>query len=226
MMLIATTVAIALVASTAFAAGATAPAATDTIPPMIVTVTAAADLSPALLKALLAETDAIWRPNGITLLWQAAARIVGPADQRETGPFVPSSLHVVIGDNRGSGTSSRVPLGWIVFDDVTVPEQEIYLSYANARQMMEQARGVVGLIDQMPTIQRETLLARAMGRALAHELGHYLLASKAHTERGLMKATMSAAELFMPGSRAFRLEAAQRRTVAARLRGEPLVASR
>ena len=139
---------------------------------------------------------------------------------------MPNSLHVVIGENRGVGTSGRVPLGWIVFDDVTVPEQEIYLSYANARQMMEEARGVVGIIDQMPIMQRETLLARAMGRALAHELGHYLLASKVHTERGLMKATMTAAELFMPDSGAFRLEPAQRRSVAARLRGEPLVASR
>jgi hypothetical protein len=225
-MLIATTVAIALVASTAFAAGATAPASTDTIPPMIVTVTTAADLSPSLVKALLAEADAIWRPSGITLLWQAAARIATPAEQRELGPFVPNSLHVVIGENRGSGKNGRVPLGWIVFDDVTVPEQEIYVSYANARQMMEEARSVVGIIDQMPIVQRETLLARAMGRALAHELGHYLLASKVHTERGLMKATMTAAELFMPDSRALRLELAQRRTVAARLRGEPLVASR
>jgi hypothetical protein len=226
MMLIATTVAIALVASTAFAAGVTAPATTDTLPPMIVTVTTAADLSPSLVKALLAEADAIWRPSGITMLWQAAARIVRPVEQREAGPFVPNSLNVVIGENRGGGTSSRVPLGWIVFDDVTVPEQEIYLSYANARQMMEQARGVVGLIDQMPIMQREILLARAMGRALAHELGHYLLASKAHTERGLMKAIMTASELFMPDARAFRLEPAQRRSVAARLRGEPLVASR
>ena len=33
----------------------------------------------------------------------------------------------------------------------------------------------------MPLAQREMLLARAMGRALAHELGHYLLASKIHT---------------------------------------------
>jgi len=139
---------------------------------------------------------------------------------------VPNSLHVVIGENRGSGKNGRVPLGWIVFDDVTVPEQEIYVSYANARQMMEEARSVVGIIDQMPIVQRETLLARAMGRALAHELGHYLLASKVHSERGLMKATMTAAELFMPDSRALRLELAQRRTVAARLRGEPLVASR
>jgi hypothetical protein len=226
MMLIATTVAIALVASTAFAAGATAPASTDTIPPMIVTVTTAADLSPSLLKALLTEADAIWRPSGITLLWQAAARIATPAEQRELGPFVPNSLHVVIGENHGSGKNGRVPLGWIVFDDVTVPEQEIYVSYANARQMMEEARSVVGIIDQMPIMQRETLLARAMGRALAHELGHYLLASKVHTERGLMKANMTAVELFMPDSGALRLELAQRRTVAARLRGEPLVASR
>ena len=74
--------------------------------------------------------------------------------------------------------------------------------------------------------QRETLLARAMGRALAHELGHYLLASKAHTERGLMKAVMTAVELFMPDSGGFRIEPAQRRAVAARLRGEPMVASR
>ena len=226
MMLIATTVAIALVASTAFAAGATAPASTDTIPPMIVTVTTAADLSPSLVKALLAEADAIWRPSGITLLWQAAARIVTAAEQRELGPFVPNSLHVVIGENRGTGKNGRVPLGWIVFDDVTVPEQEIYVSFANARQMMEEARSVVGIIEQMPIMQRETLLARAMGRALAHELGHYLLASKVHTERGLMKATMTAAELFMPDSGALRLEPAQRRSVAARLRGEPLVASR
>jgi hypothetical protein len=41
-----------------------------------------------------------------------------------------------------------------------------------------------------------------------------------------MKAIMTAVELFAPDSRGFRIEAAQRRAVAARLRGEPLVASR
>ena len=91
---------------------------------------------------------------------------------------------------------------------------------------MDDARAVVGIVAQMPIAQRETLLARAMGRALAHELGHYLLASKAHTERGLMKAIPTAVELFMPDSRPFRIDPAQRRAVQARFRGEPLVASR
>ena len=42
------------------------------------------------------------------------------------------------------------------------------------------------------------LLARAMGRALAHEMGHYLLASKEHTKNGLMQAHRTATEFFGP----------------------------
>jgi hypothetical protein len=227
MMLIATTVAIALAASTAFAAGAAAPVASDAVPPMIVTVSVEPNLSPALVQAVLAEADAIWRPSGVSFVWQRTPPVsVSYARTGDAAPYLPNTLHLTIGERRGSGKDGRLPLGWIVFDDITVPTQEIYLSYANARQMMEEARGVVGLIEQMPVMQRETLLSRAMGRALAHELGHYLLASKVHTERGLMKATMTAVEMFMPDSRGFHIEPTQRRAVAARLRGEPLVASR
>ena len=226
-MLVATTVAIALAASTAFAAGTAAPVASDAVPPMIVTVSVEPNLSPALVQAVLAEADAIWRPSGVSFVWQRTPPVsVSYARTGDAAPYLPNTLHLTIGERRGSGKDGRLPLGWIVFDDITVPTQEIYLSYANARQMMEEARGVVGLIEQMPVMQRETLLSRAMGRALAHELGHYLLASKVHTERGLMKATMTAVEMFMPDSRGFHIEPTQRRAVAARLRGEPLVASR
>ena len=226
MMLIATTAAVALLASTAFAAGA--PASSAGIPQMIVNVTAATDMSAALVSRVLAEAGAIWRPGGVTFVWRRAARVVVPyATASETGPYVPTTLRVTIGGNRGAGGGDgRHPLGWIVFDDVAAPQQEIYLSHANAMIMMEEARGVVGIIEQMPIAQREMLLARAMGRALAHELGHYLLASKAHTPRGLMKATLTAVELFSNDDRGFRTEPAQRRAVAARLRGQPLVASR
>jgi hypothetical protein len=227
MMLVATTVAIALVASTAFVAGAGAPVASDAVPSMIVTVSVEPNLSPALVQAIFAEADAIWRPSGISFVWQRTPPVsVSYARGGDAAPYLPNTLHLTIGERRGPARDGRLPLGWIVFDDMTVPAQEIYLSYANAKQMMVEARGVVGLIDQMPIMQRETLLSRAMGRALAHELGHYLLASKVHTERGLMKAIMTAVELFAADSRGFRIEPAQRRAVAARLRGEPLVASR
>jgi hypothetical protein len=70
------------------------------------------------------------------------------------------------------------------------------------------------------------LLGRAMGRALAHEIGHYLLASKLHTARGLMQASHTASEFFGADRRSFAIDAAQRQAVAARLRQAPLVVSR
>ena len=51
-------------------------------------------------------------------------------------------------------------------------------------------------MNQMTIVQRRTFLARALGRALAHEIGHYLLGSKQHTARGLMKARQTAVDLF------------------------------
>ena len=224
MMLTATSVVAALFAFTAFAAPAASPSA---IPPIIVSVTTSGDLSPALIARIFKETDAIWRPGGITFLWRLVTReTVSFARAGETGPFVPNTLRLNIGNAAGQPRDGRMPLGWIVFDDVTTPQQEIYVSYANAQAVMAESRGVVGLIAEMPIVQRETLLARAMGRALAHELGHYLLASKVHTKRGLMKAILSATELFMSDARNLRLEPAQGLAIAARLRGEPLVASR
>jgi hypothetical protein len=227
MMLNVTTAAVALIASSLSAAGAPeASASGSAIPPMIVTVMAAGDISPRLVAAVLAEADAIWRPGGVSFNWRRAPQLALSAQAAESAQYLPNTLRLTIGDNRGIGHDGRLPLGWIVFDDVALPEQEIYLSHTNAKAMMDSASGVVGIVDQMPLSQRETLLARAMGRALAHELGHYLLASKVHTSRGLMKAVLTAVELFSPDSSPFHIEPAQRRSVAARLRGEPLVASR
>ena len=70
MMLIATSVVSALVASSALAAATASPPAAA---PIIVHVTTAADLSPRLVKAILAETDAIWRQCGVTFVWRRIA---------------------------------------------------------------------------------------------------------------------------------------------------------
>jgi hypothetical protein len=228
MMLIATSVAVALFASTAALAAAAAPeASSSAIPSMIVTVDVADGVSPRLASQILAEAAAIWRPAGVTFSWRRTARTALPFERASDAvSYLADTLRVTIGNNRGVGRDGRLPLGWITFDDVARPEQEIYVSHANALAMLIDARGVVGVVDQMPVSQHEVLLGRAMGRALAHELGHYLLASKVHTPKGLMKAALTAVELFLPDARVFQIEPAQRRAVAARLRGEPLVARR
>jgi hypothetical protein len=91
--------------------------------------------------------------------------------------------------------------------------------------LLESASSVVGPVQWMPPLQREILLARAMGRALAHELGHYLSASKAHSDKGLMKAVHSASELFGLGRSLFQLTPEERQRMAARF-ASVLMASR
>src|SRR5712675_1332743 len=134
MMLIATTVASVLIASIASAAAAPA-AASLAIPPMIVNVSAPG-ISPQLVRAVLAETDAIWRPSGVTFIWRAAPLVAAShAGAGEIAPYGPNTLRLTIGESRGAGRDGYLPLGWILFNDGTVPEQEIYLSHANAWAM-------------------------------------------------------------------------------------------
>jgi len=182
MMLIVATVTAALFASPTFTAAPAASAAA--IPPIIVYIAAGAGVSAALVARICAEADAIWRPGGVTFSWRRVARAAAPDRRGGDGDqSAPGTLTLNIGDDPGVARGHGLPLGWIVFDAATSPQQEIYLSHANALTMLDDSRPVVGIVEQMPIAQREMLLARALGRALAHELGHYLLASKAHTPR-------------------------------------------
>jgi len=221
---IATTLAASVLASSF--AGVAAPA-TSSIPPMAVNVTVAANVSPALVTRLLAETDAVWRASGFTFVWRMTPRELVPHESvSEAGPYMPTRLHVVIGNDTGAAQGDRIQLGWIVFDGEHTPEQQIYLSYENAQRYLAASRDVVGLIANMPTIQRLTLMGRVMGRALAHELGHYLLASKVHTRRGLMQAARTAYDFFSINRDGFDIDSAQRLAIASRWQGGSLVVSR
>ncbi len=218
-MLMTTSLVAALIASTSLLpAGVTESPATFSAPPITVTVTATG-VSSSLLRKVFDEADAIWKGSGVSFAWRVADRDPTPC-QSGGPPPLPRSLRVTFGDAPGAAKGGQLPLGWIVFDDVTTPEQEIYVSYGNAMRLLRSARGVVGLLDQMTEVQKETLLGRAMGRALAHELGHYLLASKIHTPKGLMKASRTAFEFFAPEHGGFAIEAGQTQVLVARLRNE------
>jgi hypothetical protein len=198
-----------------------APALEPSPPQVTVTVAVVSAISPSLVARILREAADIWRVAGFTLVWDRG--FTGDATSGTvhvaSAPFTtPSGLRVVIGGDRGDRTDDPhvKALGWIRFEAES-PLQEIYLSYANATSLFESSQGVVGTISTKTVAEREVLLSRAMGRALAHEIGHYLLASKVHTPKGLMQAKRNAAELFAPPRKGFQLQADQRRHIAARL---------
>ncbi len=212
------TAAATLAAAIAVSAAGTPLASQPFMPPLLVRVAAASDISTTLLRGLLAEADSVWRDTGVRFLWQrenAGAASAGRVPA--TAPRAASTLRVVIGHDRHPGQNLQLPLGWIVFTGDALPEHEIYVSYSNAQTLMERSRGIVGAVGDMPVLKRELLLARAMGRALAHELGHYLTASKAHAGKGLMMAVHSAAEFFGADMRRFTLEPAQRQQIVSRI---------
>jgi hypothetical protein len=209
----AVTLAVAFAASAHAASGAPVPA----IPSVIVDVWTAPGIPSALVSALLAETDAIWRPTGVTFLWRKSQGEDFAGRGTPDGPYDPPTLCVVIGDETHRPSDSRFPLGWILFDTPSTPGQEIHVSYRNALVLLERSPGVVGVVETMPPLQRRTLLARALGRALAHELGHYLSASPVHTPDGLMMALHSAADFFGSGRSRFRLDPAEWRQIVARI---------
>jgi hypothetical protein len=203
------------------------------MPPMAVSVRTEADLPPKILSIMLGETEAIWRGTGIQFIWEGEAASEhtarGDAARGDTmqkdasrARSLPPPLHrlgmlrVVIGHDTRSAQGLHLPLGWIKFENPTTPDHEIYLSYDNAVALLRQSSDVVGRLDSMPRLKRDTLIGRAMGRAFAHELGHYLSASKAHTDKGLMMAVHSAVELFGNDRAHFSLEPAERAWMMAR----------
>jgi hypothetical protein len=209
-MLIATSAVAVLVASS-LASGALAPVTYPAPPPIVVNVSAAATVPSSLVALTIAEAESIFRSAGISFMWRF-------------GPPALATLNVVIGDAVGSASGDVTALGWIAFEDGH-PDQQIYLSHGNAVKFLLDSRGVVGLTTNMPRAEREVMLGRVMGRALAHELGHYLLATKVHTPKGLLKAVRSAQEFFASDRTRFQLSPGQRGEIAMRLNGEALLAS-
>jgi hypothetical protein len=164
--------------------------------PLSIEVDAPAAMNDTLVDAVMSEADAIWRPMGVMLRWHRA--VSGPQPCRCDLTLVIEPA-VVPGHHATS-------LGWIDFAD-GVPDGRIHLS----------PQGAEALIRQMPDsghaarASHDALVARALGRAFSHELGHYLLDSTAHSAHGLMRSEWPIEEATSLPRDAFALEPPQRR---------------
>jgi hypothetical protein len=153
--------------------------AIDVRPPRIA-VSTTASMTPALVQRMTDEADAVWNDGGVTFVWQRA-----DADH-------PAADVIVLVDEARRQTRRLPALGWAEANASHLPPKYLHVSYANIVAML-------GNRNRMPPTQRDTFLGRALGRVLAHELGHYLLASNTHAQHGLMQASLSAETLFGPG---------------------------
>lgn len=162
-----------------------------------ISVLQSAVLSAAASRAMQDEVQRIWQPHGVSFAW----RTMDPADS------VPPATLMLLVRSGGLDTSSSPVTGVVVFATPVRPVTLIRLQIATDR-VLESARVGGRLLGQWPPGVRDPYIGLALGRVLAHEIGHYVLATRQHTETGLMRPVFPVDEVVGPHGAGFRLSPA------------------
>jgi hypothetical protein len=133
----------------------------------------------------------IWRPYADVAFDLASAKTASPG-----------ILQLLITD-RVSPVSEGASLGWIEFVDGR-PANVINVSTTAAAALLKASHW-----SGLPKNVQRLFLERALARAIAHELGHYLLASRQHTAQGLMRGQLTPDDIMQPRRSSVRLDRAQ-----------------
>jgi hypothetical protein len=140
-----------------------------------------------MVDAAIDEAARFWSRYGVDV---KAVRDDGVARERAI------RLAVTIASPKASGFDV---LGSIAFEGESAdPEITLYPALV-AQLVSEESRRRCQC--EWPTALRKHLETRALGRALAHEIGHYLLQSKGHARFGLMRARHQVRDLMVPEQR-------------------------
>jgi hypothetical protein len=139
------------------------------------------------IDPLCGEVNRIWTAYGVRIEWHYGTQMVAPAD--------PAHLVVVVAPS--DPCEAGAPCGWLAaLDRVRSPYNQqapagrpdavITVSLPRAQRMADAAVHAqqAGLVRTMWARARLPIL---MGRAVAHEIGHYLLESHEHSAHGLMR---------------------------------------
>jgi hypothetical protein len=89
------------------------------------------------------------------------------------------------------------------------PTNTIVASLGNARALLDRDAPHLRDMDQRFAVFREIRLGRMLGRAIAHEIGHFLTRSVVHTPTGLMRAVHSVGALAGESLDPFRIDRAE-----------------
>ena len=144
---------------------------------------AAAD--PGLLTAAAGVARDVWRPYVDVTFGRAG-------DIRRT--IEVDQLDLVVTDRLLGRGDEDSGLGWIQFVD-NQPASSISVSLTASEQLMQGSSWSGTPLPRLPAAVRRQFVTRAIGRSVAHEIGHYLLRSKVHARRGLMRDHFTADEI-------------------------------
>jgi hypothetical protein len=143
------------------------------------------------------EIETIWRRYQVEIVWE-------PHWSPTTGAIMPDLfIQFVEGP---APTKNNSAIAWIPFaSGAPLPYARVSrpaaLQLLAVKSWFDERR----ILDASPDVQTRAL-GRIIGRALAHEIGHFLIGVPAHAKDGLMRASIDASILTHPGREYFKLQ--------------------
>ena len=164
--------------------------------------TSSDSLAVASRRVLMAEADSIWKLGHVRLNW------LRESTEAEEGP----SLRVLVVARPVPKASEYSP--WTVAELMRLggSQATAIASTIGARRILDEGRRQ---LLQEPVALEDYRLGLVLGRAVSHEIGHYLLQTNTHATRGLMRARIDAREFADLRSGSFHLDRAAEAHLAA-----------
>jgi len=157
-------------------------------------------LNESMFATILEVTNRIWAPYGLN---------VEPATS-------PDAITVVVSPRMLHGQADATPIavGDTLFTKGhATPYIHLWLGAAELLAHNSESEGQ-SFTMKTPE-ERDAILLRVLGVALAHELGHYLLDSADHSSAGLLRGTLTAQDMEQPNPAHLRLTRKQQQLMCA-----------
>jgi hypothetical protein len=170
-------------------------ASRDPLTRLEVLLTTAPTLPGSARLSMMSEAAEIWRKHGVAIDWLPPTAVK---------PVGLNQLRVLVVQKRPQVKDPQAPFA--VGELVRAPGSHpvVLISIDGAQRLMASMRGRAGY-DLIVVDERR--LGVVLGRALAHEIGHYLLDTHTHAQTGLMRPRFSANEFCDLRQSAFALDA-------------------
>ena len=162
--------------------------------PLHVLLTLSSNLTSLTRQTLISEAERIWRHEQVRIEW------AHPGQALEH-PSAPLRVLVVARPPRDETASRQWPVAELIPE--AEPRALAIASIAGAERVVDEATRSGAVDGRMP---RDRRLGLVLGRAVAHEIGHFLLATSTHADSGLMRASIDAREFAAVDGAAFRLD--------------------
>jgi len=156
-------------------------------------------LSVAQVRAVVAQMRQIWSEAGVGVTSGGHDEPSGPGEATISLRILRLS---VAPNSRGEPI-----LAWTVVERDGTPAPVLLVSLPTIRAILSRAEFAGYRTDKLTIGVLDELTARAIGRAAAHELGHYILQQAGHRDSGLMRPSFSATELVGAWLRPFQVAA-------------------